>query len=174
MLLVTVVAQFTAKTIISEKAIYFLSLMSCSMNKVSYVIHMQKFYVFQSYVENFFLLKEMVGRGRGTSTPPTTHRPFSTALNPTFLNDWIYFSRSFFLILKHCKKFWCKVISTNFFAHFKNTNIKSRNHSSSTFFFFFFCILYNNMTIFLHFLYHSTASTLHFTFFITLHFKQRL
>ena len=138
MLLVTVVAQFTAKTIISEKAIYFLSLMSCSMNKVSYVIHMQKFYVFQSYVENFFLLKEMVGRGRGTSTPPTTHRPFSTALNPTFLNDWIYFSRSFFLILKHCKKFWCKVISTNFFAHFKNTKIKSRNHIFITFFFFFF------------------------------------
>ena len=146
MLLVTVVAQFTAKTIISEKAIYFLSLMSCSMNKVSYVIHMQKFYVFQSYVENFFLLKEMVGRGRGTSTPPTTHRPFSTALNPTFLNDWIYFSRSFFLILKHCKKFWCKVISTNFFAHFKNTNIKSRNHSSSTFFFFFFFFAFFTIT----------------------------
>ena len=33
LLLVTVVAQFTAKTANSEKAIYFLSLMSCSINK---------------------------------------------------------------------------------------------------------------------------------------------
>ena len=33
-LFVTVVAQFTAKTITSEKAIYLLSLMSCSMNKL--------------------------------------------------------------------------------------------------------------------------------------------
>ena len=32
LLLVTVIAQFTAKTINSEKAIYFLSIMSCSIN----------------------------------------------------------------------------------------------------------------------------------------------
>ena len=38
-LLVDVVAQFTAKTN-SEKAIYFLSLTSCLINKVSHVIHM--------------------------------------------------------------------------------------------------------------------------------------
>ena len=34
MLLVTVVAQFTAKTTNSEKAAYFLSLIFCSMNKL--------------------------------------------------------------------------------------------------------------------------------------------
>ena len=44
LLLVTVVAQFTAKTTNSEKTIYFLSLRSCSINKVSHVIHTSKFY----------------------------------------------------------------------------------------------------------------------------------
>ena len=44
-LLVTVVTQFTAKTGNSKKALYFLSYMSCSINKVSNVIHMQKFNV---------------------------------------------------------------------------------------------------------------------------------
>ena len=37
---VTVVAQSTAKTINSGKAIYFLTLMSCSINKILHVIHM--------------------------------------------------------------------------------------------------------------------------------------
>ena len=40
LLLVPIVGQFTAKTTNSEKAIYFLSLMSCSINKVSHIIHM--------------------------------------------------------------------------------------------------------------------------------------
>ena len=58
--LVTMVAQITAKTANSEKAFYFLSLISCSINKlVSNVIHMLKFYVFRFYVEKFFLLQKM-------------------------------------------------------------------------------------------------------------------
>ena len=44
-LLVTVVTQFPTKTANSKKALYFLSYMSCSINKVSNVIHMQKFNV---------------------------------------------------------------------------------------------------------------------------------
>ena len=36
---VTVVAQFTAKTTNSEKAIHFLTLMSCSINKLSHFSH---------------------------------------------------------------------------------------------------------------------------------------
>ena len=60
------VAQFTAKTANSEKAIYLLSLISCSINKlVSNVIHMLKLYVFQFYVEKNNLLQEMVGEGGG-------------------------------------------------------------------------------------------------------------
>ena len=70
LLLVTVVAQFTAKTANSEKAIYLLSLISCSINKlVSNVIHMLKLYVFQFYVEKNNLLQEMVGEGGGWSPP---------------------------------------------------------------------------------------------------------
>ena len=65
-MLVTVLAQFTPKTINSEKAIYFLSLMSCSVNQLKpHIIHMQKFYAFRFYVEIFFLLKEIVGEGAG-------------------------------------------------------------------------------------------------------------
>ena len=63
LLLVTAVAQFNAETTNSEKAIYFLSLISCSLNKLkSHIIHMQKFYknfVFSdlTWKKNFCLRK---------------------------------------------------------------------------------------------------------------------
>ena len=57
-MLVTVVAQFTAETINSEKPIYFLSLMSCSMNRLKshmlQVMQIQK--IFRFYVEKIFFL----------------------------------------------------------------------------------------------------------------------
>ena len=47
LLLVTLVAQFTAKATNSEKAIYFLSLISCSMNKL------KSHLLFKWFYENF-------------------------------------------------------------------------------------------------------------------------
>ena len=75
--LVTGVAQFTAKTANSEKAIYFLSLISCSVNKlVSNIIHMLKFYVFRFYMESKICSRKWcVGL-----KPPFPRPPFSTAL----------------------------------------------------------------------------------------------
>ena len=52
-MLVTVVAQFTAKTTNSEKAIKFLPLMSCSINK-------QKFHMLFECKKRNFLLQEML------------------------------------------------------------------------------------------------------------------
>ena len=59
-MLVTVVAQFTAKTTNSEKAIKFLPLMSCSINK-------QKFHMLFECKKRNFLLQEMleIAGGRG-------------------------------------------------------------------------------------------------------------
>ena len=81
--LVTAVALSTAKTTNSEKAIYFSTLMSCSINKVLHVIHMRKFYVFRFYMEKRFLLHEMVWKERrrvrgggvmvGIASPPNKH-----------------------------------------------------------------------------------------------------
>ena len=56
--MVTVVAQFTAKTTHSEKAIKFVSLMSCSTNK-------QRFHMLFKCKKRNFLLQEMVGIGGG-------------------------------------------------------------------------------------------------------------
>ena len=76
LLLVTVVAQFTAKTANSEKAIYFLSLISCSINKlVSNIIHMLKFYVFRFYVEN-----KICSRKCCVGLTPPFPRPLSLGL----------------------------------------------------------------------------------------------
>ena len=80
LLLVTVVAQFTAKTTNSEKAIYFVSLLSCSINSsLTHYSHekvSRKFYLFN--VEKTFLLQEIAWAGgkAGASQLP----PFSTAL----------------------------------------------------------------------------------------------
>ena len=64
--IVSMVAQFTAKTINLEKV-----LMSYSMNKLkSHILLTCKNFVFRLYVEKKkFLLKEMVG-GEGLVTPP--------------------------------------------------------------------------------------------------------
>ena len=59
------VAQFTAKTTNSEKAIYFLSLIYCLINKVSVAIQILKFYVFRFYLEKKFFALENSGGGWG-------------------------------------------------------------------------------------------------------------
>ena len=72
-LLVTVVAQFTAKMTNSEKAIYFLSLMPCPINKLkSHMLFTCKNFVFQFYLEKYFLLQE-----RGKREAPPCPSPLS-------------------------------------------------------------------------------------------------
>ena len=71
-MLVTVVAQFAAKTINSEKAIYFLSLMSCSMNKLkSHMLFTCKKLCFPILRGNkFFAQGSGGGGGGGAGAPP--------------------------------------------------------------------------------------------------------
>ena len=60
--LVVGVAEFTAKTINSDIAFYFLSLMSYSINKLKFhMLFTFKNFVFWFYVDKTFLLQEMVG-----------------------------------------------------------------------------------------------------------------
>ena len=54
LVLVTVIGQFTAKTTNSEKAIYFLSLMSCSINKLK----SRKFFTCKNFVFRFYVEKQ--------------------------------------------------------------------------------------------------------------------
>ena len=78
MLLVTVVTQFTSKTINSEKAIYFFSLMSCSMKKLkSYMLFTFKFLCFPIFRGKKFFAQ---GNGGGGGTPLPPALPFSIAL----------------------------------------------------------------------------------------------
>ena len=64
------VAQFTAKTTNAEKAIYFLSIMSCSTNKLkSHRLFTCKSCMFSNLAQKlFFLLQKMVGEGGLTPT----------------------------------------------------------------------------------------------------------
>ena len=63
------VAQFTVKTTNLEFDIYFLSLMSFSINRqVSHFIHIQKFYVFRFNVEKNFCSRKW---GGGELTSPS-------------------------------------------------------------------------------------------------------
>ena len=86
LLLVTVVAQFTAKTTNSEKAIYFLSLISCSINKLkSHILFTCKsltklFMLFDLTWKKIFLLQEMVGGWRLPALPPFLYGPFFDAM----------------------------------------------------------------------------------------------
>ena len=87
LLLVTVVAQFTAKTTNSEKAIYFLLLMSCSINKLkSHILFTCKKFTKMFLISDLKWKKGFCFRmwSRGwlpTSTPcPTSALPFSTVL----------------------------------------------------------------------------------------------
>ena len=82
------VAQSTAKTTKSEKAIYFLPLISCSKKKLlSNVIDMLKFYGFQFYVEKKLFAP---GNGGGAGAP----RPLSLSL---FWNLALAFSTALLL-----------------------------------------------------------------------------
>ena len=73
------VGQFTAKTTSSEKPTYFLSLMSCSTNKLkSHMLFTCKNFMFSDFTwKKHFLLQEMWDGGRGADVPPGP--PFSRA-----------------------------------------------------------------------------------------------
>ena len=65
--LVTVIVQFTAKMTNLEKAIYFLSIRSCSINRLkSHWLFTRKNFMFYDFIWNFIiLLQEMVGERWG-------------------------------------------------------------------------------------------------------------
>ena len=64
---VTVVAQLTAKTAISEKAVYFLSFMSYSINKLkSHMLFLsRKFMLYDFTWKNVFAPENRGRRGKG-------------------------------------------------------------------------------------------------------------
>ena len=68
----TLVAQFTAKTTNSEKAIYFFLLMSCSINKLkSHMLFTSKNFMFSEFTweKNFCSRKWWKGGGKGVLAP---------------------------------------------------------------------------------------------------------
>ena len=68
---VTVVAQLTAKTTNSEKTIYFLSLMSCSINKLkSRMLFTCKKCMFSNFTWKKYFCSKKWGRGGGAGAPP--------------------------------------------------------------------------------------------------------
>ena len=79
-LLETVIAQFIAKTTNSEKAISFLSLMSCSIKKLKSVLHIYKILCFPILLgkKKFAPGNGGEGGGGGAWRPPCP--PFPTAL----------------------------------------------------------------------------------------------
>ena len=89
-ILQTVITQFTAKTINSEKAIYFLSLMSCSIKKLKFhTFFTCNSFIFSDCSWKKSLLSEMVGVGgggrRGAEEAGTLPAPlFHTALQNLF------------------------------------------------------------------------------------------
>ena len=90
MLSVTGVAQFTVKTTNSEFDIYFLSLMSCSINRqVSHILftckNFTKIYVFRFNVQKNFLFQEMVG-GLAPPCPLFLYGP-GVSIKVKFLNN---------------------------------------------------------------------------------------
>ena len=83
-LLVTIIAQFTAKTTNSKKAIYFLSLMSCLINKLkSHMFFTWKNFMFSDFTwkKNFCSRKWW---GGATPLPP-----FSAALKAILYLQYI-------------------------------------------------------------------------------------
>ena len=97
-LLVTLVAQFTAKARNSEKAIYFLSLMSCSINKPkSDILFTCKNFVVRFHVEKNFSQRN-VGRGAGKPLPPFIYGPEIASLSK-LCGNFIYLSHPAALLL---------------------------------------------------------------------------
>ena len=89
LLLVAGVTQFTAKTTNSEKVIYFLSLISCSINKLkSHILFICKSFnenfVFQFNVEKKYLAPVNDG-GAGAILPPLSQRPCQD-----IWRDWVH------------------------------------------------------------------------------------
>ena len=76
-------AQFTAKSTNSEKATYFLSLMSCSRNKLkSHMLFTCKNFVFQFYVEKNFAVGN--SGGAGAPHPPSPPPPPPILYGPAY------------------------------------------------------------------------------------------
>ena len=119
------IAQFTVKTTNSKKDIYFLSLISWSINKLksrnySHVKVLMNFYVFRFNVENFFFAP-IKGEGTDAHLCP----PFCTALLRTILFlIWDFdFEFSIFLTFSY---FWAftlvsikKIVNFTFLRYFK-------------------------------------------------------
>ena len=79
------VAQFTAKTANSERAIYSLSLMSCSINKLKpHMLFTYKNFVFFDFTWKNFV--PGIGGKAGAAPGP----PFSTALMYIYIYIYIY------------------------------------------------------------------------------------
>ena len=97
LLLVTVVAQFTAKTANSEKAIYFLSLMSCSINKLkSHMLFTCKHFMSSDFTWKKFLLQRMGGcvcvwRREGRGGVACTYYLYSPAFGKHYSIKYLLF-----------------------------------------------------------------------------------
>ena len=78
------VAEFTAKTTNSELAIYFLLLMSCSINKHKFYILFTCKNFCENFVFQFNMEKSFPGSGVGGDGVPWP--PFSTALIYTYIH----------------------------------------------------------------------------------------
>ena len=114
--LVTVAALSTAKTTNSEKDIYFLTLMSCSINKVLHVIHMWKF-CFSILCGKIFFAPRNDGEGGGL-TPPCPPS-FSLALYYEHIMN-IYYSSKFTLRIRSVLSSFLHAIWTTLSLLFKS------------------------------------------------------
>ena len=106
-MLATVIAQFTAKMTKWEKAIYFLSLMSCSINKLkSHMFFTCKNFMCSNFTWEKILLQEMVGEGGGGLVPPTSPLSLRSCNSILFhyTKVWIlteYYSNVWILAVRH-------------------------------------------------------------------------
>ena len=93
------VTQSTAKTTNSEKAIYFVSLMSCSINKLkSHMLFTCINSVFRFHVIKKNFLREILVEGLATAMPPFLYDPEIASLSKLYEN-FIYLSRPAALLL---------------------------------------------------------------------------
>ena len=80
-LLETVIGQFTAKTTNSEKAISFLSLMSCSIKKLKSVLHIYKILCFPILLGKKKFAPGKGGGGGGPRAPSLPPFPYGPVDN---------------------------------------------------------------------------------------------